>query len=113
MFKSFLVVCFFVLAPVPSSFAAWAFALGDGAPNYQRFRTPDMAKEQALAQCQATSKNCKIVAQGESGCVASATDGKQWAVQTGGSKTRADAHALDACSAKGGTCKIVDSFCGR
>lgn len=109
MFKSLLVGCFIVLAPVPSSLAAWAFALGDGAPAYQRFRTPDIAK----AQCRAASNSCKIVAQGESGCVASATNGKQWAVATGGSKTRADAHALDACSAKGGTCKIVDSFCGQ
>jgi hypothetical protein len=91
----------------------WAFSLGDGAPAYQRFRTSDIAKEQALAQCRATSNSCKIVAQGESGCVASATNGKRWTVATGGSRTRADARALDACSAKGGTCKIVDSFCGQ
>ena len=117
MFRSLLglVAALALFAPTPSS-AAWAVALGStGSPAVARYMLPDAAKQNVLDGCKmAHFQNCRVVAAGESGCVAFATNGTRWGVAQAGSTKRADAAALAQCQAlNAGACKVVNHFCGR
>jgi hypothetical protein len=73
----------------------------------------------ALAECNRAFKTtqCKIIAQGSSGCAALANNGARgaairWAAGQGRRKDLADQVALTACQSQfPGRCKVVHDFC--
>lgn len=105
----------FLLLAAQPSLAAWAVAQsGSGQPFVQRFRLPEMAREVVLGACRQSNQSCKVVIEGNSGCVAIATAGSQWGVAKASTQPRASAAALRICEGlNAGACKIEAEFCGR
>ena len=107
--------CCLLLVPT-SALADWAVVQqdGNGQPYIQRFRSVEMARDSALAACEATHGTCRTVITGGSGCVATATSGAGWGVAKAGSQSRADAAALTECeSLNSGACRVDLQFCGQ
>jgi hypothetical protein len=104
-----------LLAASQPALADWAVAQsGGGQPFVQRFRTPDMAREAVMTACRENYQSCRVVIEGDSGCVAIATTGSQWGVAKAGTQPRASAAALGVCERlNAGACRVEHEFCGQ
>lgn len=114
-FASLSTLSVMLMMSLQPAHAAWAVAQSDhDQPFSQRFRSPQMAQDDALAACKQRYQNCRVVISGDSGCVAIATTDSQWGVAKAGSQPRADAAAMAICEGlNAGACKIEHQFCGR
>ncbi|RYG56256.1 MAG: DUF4189 domain-containing protein [Alphaproteobacteria bacterium] len=114
-FASLSTLCVMLMMSLQPAYADWAVAQSNhDEPFLQRFRSLQMAQDDALAACNQGYQSCRVVISGDSGCVAIATTGSQWGVAKAGSQSRADAGAMAVCEGlNAGACKIEHQFCGR
>ncbi len=107
------------MAPVGAQ-ADWAVAFGQTGEKGWAFGTsvkPDdkaAARKTALSHCRDMGSNCKIILDGEGGCVALAVGlvDNAWAVEQRDTRLAAAKFALKECvSEADGDCEIKKTFC--